>query len=322
MPERAWESVRHLGHAARPHFLFRPTQLLARLRAELEADVPERRFVLPWGAEITARTLNPDDPLGIHLRRRGILDPLVCETLLRLTDPGETVLDVGANVGHMTSLLAYAVGEHGRVIAFEPHPETFERLTRNTAGWSGWARIETRQIGLSDTDGVANLATDVYDINQGSPSLEPLSQRRGRLDEHSVRVQRLDSALEDGATIGVMKIDIEGHELHALRGASAMLSAGRIRDIVFEERDEPPTPVTNLFEAHGYTVMRLGERLRGPILGPLSARDVRSRDIPSLLATRAPQRAVELMGVRGWAIFGAGPAGRIERARREATPGS
>lgn len=310
--------ARHLGNLARPHYVFRPGQIVRRVAGDLQPPAPERRFQLLWGPAITASTAS-HDRVGLGLMRRGVFDVLVSETLLRLADPGEHVLDVGANIGYMTSLLAHAVGPEGRVIVFEPHPVVFTVLARNVAEWRTLpttASIELHRAGLSSADGEATLATDVFERNQGSPSLEPLSQRRGRVDEHRVQVHRLDTVLGDEGQVGVMKLDIEGHELHALDGAKAMLSAGRIRDIVFEERERPPTAVTRLLHAHGYTVMRLGERLRGPLLGPLEASDVRSKDDPSLLATRDPERAVRRMRVRGWALYGLGPAGRIERRRR------
>lgn len=314
----------HLANLARPHYVFRPSQILHRVAGNLEPGVHERRFPLLWGPEITLRPASQEDPVGLGLLRRGIFDLLVCETLLRLADPGETVLDVGANVGHMTSLLAHAVGERGRVISFEPHPDVFALLARNVAEWTALpatAPIELLQLGLSDADGEATLATDVFEINQGSASLEPPAQRRGTLNEHRVRIRRLDDILADQSEVGIMKIDIEGHELHALRGADATLSSGRIRDIVFEEHEPPPTPVTQLLEHYGYTVVQLGERLRGPVLAPLGAAGVAGKDDPSLLATRAPDRAVERLGARGWAIYGVGPAGRVERRRRPAVKG-
>lgn len=315
----AREVARHVANLTRPHYVFRPRQLLRRVATDFQPPAPERRFRLLWGPEITANTASRQDPVGLGLLRRGVFDLLVCEVLLRLADPGETVLDVGANIGQMTSLLAHAVGERGRVIAFEPHPVVFDLLARNVAEWSALpsgAPFEIHQAALSGADGEAMLSTDVFDINQGSASLERPTQHRGKMNEHRVRVQRLDTLLSDGSEVGVMKIDVEGHEIHALEGATATLSAGRVRDIVFEERASPPTPVTRFLEAHGYTVVRLGECLRGPLLAHLAATEIKSKDDPSLLATRAPERAAQRLRVRGWAIYGLGPAGRIERQRR------
>jgi FkbM family methyltransferase len=317
VPDLTTELRRRLANVARPHYVFQPIQVVRRVVTDMRPRPPVSRFRLLWGPEITATTANPQDPVGLGLMRRGIFDLLVCETLLRLADPGETALDVGANIGQMTSLLAHAVGEHGRVVAFEPHPEVFSLLASNAAEWKALpssAEIELHEAGLSDVDGVATLTTDVFEINQGSASLEPPTQQRGKLDRHSVRVQRLDTALGE-SRVGVMKMDIEGHELRALQGAHAVLSAGRIRDIVFEEREQPPTAVTSLLQEHGYTVMQLGERLRGPLLGPLGARDVQSKDDPSLLATREPARAAQRLAVRGWAVYGLGPAARLRALR-------
>lgn len=304
--------AQYLANMARPHYVFRPGQLVSRVASDLRPRPDERLFRLQWGPEISA---NPRDPIGEGLLRRGIFDLLVCETLLRLADPGETAIDAGANIGHMTSLLAHAVGPAGRVIAFEPHPEVFARLTANAARWHD-AEIDLHQTGLSDDDAEATLSTGVFAINQGSATLEPWTEERGELDTHTVRTERLDTVVGPDAAVGVMKMDIEGHEIHGLRGAEALLSSGRIRDIVFEEREPPPTAVTALLERHGYTVVALGETLRGPVLGPVGSPAVAIKDDPSLLATRDPERAVGRLRVRGWAIYGVGPAARIERRRQ------
>jgi FkbM family methyltransferase len=306
-----------LANVLSPYYVFRPAQLIHRVAGEFR-PVDESRFVLPWGAAITC---HPQESVGRGIRRRGLYDLAVCETLLRLADPGETALDVGANIGQMTSLLAYAVGTSGRVIAFEPHPDVFALLMRNVREWmatTSAGTIQARQEALSDSDGVAELSTDVFDINEGSASLEPVTRERHTKNIHRVRVRRLDEVLGAEVRIGVKKIDVEGHELHALQGARAALAAGRIRDIVFEERNEPPTPVTRLLADHGYAMMRIGEALRGPSLGPLGDRTINTGfgNSQSLLATLAPQRAVERLGLRGWAIYGVGPAGQAERSRR------
>jgi FkbM family methyltransferase len=49
-------------------------------------------------------------------------------------EPGRAV-DVGANIGYMTSLMAHKVGLSGKVIAFEPHPAIYKRLVNNVQDW-------------------------------------------------------------------------------------------------------------------------------------------------------------------------------------------
>jgi FkbM family methyltransferase len=300
-----------------PYYVFRPKQLVGRVAGEFRGRDDER-YELPWAAGIRCRS---HESVGQGIRRRGIHDLAVSEALLRLADPGETAIDVGANLGLMTSLLSYAVGASGRVISFEPHPDVFALLMRNCREWQAdraFGVIEARQEALSDEDGAAELATDVFEVNEGSASLEPLTRERHSKNIHTVRVRRLDDVREADADVGVMKIDIEGHELQALAGARDALATGRIRDVVLEEREDPPTPVTRLLAEHGYAIMRIGLRLRGPTLGRLDDRSITPGfgDDQSLLATRDPGRAVARLGLRGWAVYGVGPAGRVERTLR------
>ena len=61
-------------------------------------------------------------------------DLISCEAIWRLLDEGELALDVGANIGYMTSLMAARLGKNGRVIAFEPHPVLFQEPEQMLAG--------------------------------------------------------------------------------------------------------------------------------------------------------------------------------------------
>jgi FkbM family methyltransferase len=195
----------------RPHYLLRPSLLVRRVTPELRRTRQDKIVRLPWRHEIV---VDPRDWVGQFVMRWGVYDLLVCEVLLRLADLGETAIDAGANIGQMTSLLAHAVGPTGRVISFEPHPTTFARLSRNTTQWdssSGGAVLELHQAALSSAAGTAHLATEAYEINAGSASLEPLSQEGEAVDLHEVVVETLDAVLGAKGRIGVMKVDVEGH---------------------------------------------------------------------------------------------------------------
>lgn len=74
----------------------------------------------------------------------------------RVVQPGVTVVDAGAHIGYYTRLLAEMVGPSGRVLAFEPHPESVAVLRRNVAG-RRYRHVETCDRALSDHSGAAAL---------------------------------------------------------------------------------------------------------------------------------------------------------------------
>ena len=65
------------------------------------------RTDLPWGSLIHVR---PDDVIGAKVLKLGLFDLDVCETIARLAVAGDLLLDVGANIGQMTSLMAVCSG--------------------------------------------------------------------------------------------------------------------------------------------------------------------------------------------------------------------
>jgi FkbM family methyltransferase len=291
----------------KPYYVFRPGQLLRRV-ARRSPD-GHATVELPWGLPITVDT---SQPIGLALVRSGVYDLCVCEAVYRLADPGELAVDVGANIGVMSSVAAVKVGKHGKVLAFEPHPTTFEELLANTRGWSaaGWvAPVEPKRVALSDREGPGTLVgQDSGDL--GSAALSASAGGNGHWD---AELHRLDSLLSD--TVGVLKLDVEGHEASALKGAERLVRSRKIRDIVFEEFQTPPTAATEFLEEHGYTVFGLEQRLLGLRLSdPRRVGDKRSYDPPSYLATVEPSRAVARFKPRGWMTLSAGRANPLRSA--------
>jgi len=286
----------------KPYYVFRPSQLWRRLRL----SALEQRSVarLPWGLEIE---FNTAESIGNRLATNGVLDLEVTEALFRLVEPGEIAVDAGANIGYMTSIMALCVGPRGRVLAFEPHPDVFQRLLANAERWDDDARTGTvspRRTALGARAGSATLRTsESFASNEGSATLVtadgPVDGADVRL--HEVELVRLDDAVSEEESVGVLKIDVEGGELGVLEGARRLLGNGRVRDILFEEHRGYPAPTTQLLESFGYTVLRPEYRLLGPWLSPASVQPSgRWRGDVSLLATLAPERAVQRLATRGW----------------------
>ncbi len=263
-------------------------------------------------------TLWPDDYVGRCIRRLGFYDLCVSETLLRLTDPGDTVIDAGANVGAMTAVLSRAAGRTGKVVCYEPQARIADVLKHNAARWSSastMAPVEVRETALGASPGTGWLG---YPPGTRDPSDVRLDLGDGadeRLAE--VAVSMLD---DDIARADVIKLDIEDGEAAALRGATRLLSTRAIRDVVFEDfvlgavgRSE----VSDQFTAHGYSLFRLGARLRGLHSVPLAAAvavDTLSEP-PNYLATQDPDRAAYRLGAPDWKLLSTKRRCRATRPR-------
>jgi FkbM family methyltransferase len=210
--------------------------------------------------------------MGAAIDRTGIYDLGITEALFRLLQPGDTAVDVGANVGYMTSIMARRVGTRGRVLAFEPQPEVFARLEQNIARWQVCSRptghVETHQIALSSkaAPGTLNVPEE-NDDNHVRASLRRLEAKRVR--SVPVQMRRLDEVVNPSVRIAVLKIDAERHELEVLQGAERSLQT--TTTVVIEEHQELPTPVTELLVEHGFAIHTVNERLVGPRLMPVEA---------------------------------------------------
>ncbi|UTI62612.1 FkbM family methyltransferase [Paraconexibacter antarcticus] len=294
----------------KPHYVFHPVRALRRARYGGPSDDGRHAVAsLAWGLDLE---VHATEAIGYTILTTGVFDPCVSETLHRLIDPGDVVVDVGANVGYLTSLAAARAGSAGEVHAFEPHPGVYALLQANVARWgsAGVAGVTTHQVALSDHEGTAELNAGArFHENMGLASLSAAPGAAGADDELvPVTVQRLDDVIGD-RSVGLLKIDVEGHEPEVLRGAVGLLQSGRVRDLVFEDHDPYPDASTRLVEEAGYQLFALSNDLFGvTVEGPTERGEMSAWPGPSYLATRDPERALARMRPRGWQIEGIGPA--------------
>jgi FkbM family methyltransferase len=294
----------------KPYFWRRPSQLARRIRQSFTPPASEAVVALPWGLEIDC---SPCDMIGGSLVRTGVFELATTEALVRLTDPGDLALDVGANIGYMTSVLARAVGPAGRVIAYEPNPLVYDRLSRNVRRWQGkdLPPIDSRPVAVSDQAGVAQLSVPDGGHEWATIGERPTERAPGELHRTvTVPTVTLDDELAK-ARVGVMKLDVEDHEPAALRGSRLALEEGRIRDIVFEDGHAYPTETTTILEGHGYTVFDLAQKPFGIALhGPQAHVEHVSWDGPTRLATLDVSRARRNLSKPGWEALRARPRTR------------
>jgi FkbM family methyltransferase len=293
----------------KPEYLLQPRRLARRILGRTRAADDRGMFVvpLPWGLSMAFRQL---DDLAQSIDRLGVYDLVVTETIWRLVHPGDTVLDVGANVGFMTIAMAARLGERGRVFAFEPHPGLFGELSRNVeAARRQFPGVVVRLFheAVSDTEGTASLHVPPgFDKNRGLSHLGAGVDASVGGEAIDVPTRRLDDRAEElGASIALMKIDVEGHEPAAFRGARSLFERGIIDHVILEEHRDPPTEATSLLTDVGYTLFSLERSFLGPRLGDAVRRHKSSWEAPSLLATRRPESAQAAFRVPGWRSLGA-----------------
>jgi len=278
-----------LARLSKPHYIYRPSQLIRRMFLGSGA---EALVQTPWGCPVL---VSREDAIGAGIARTGVHELAVSETMWRLAGGDELALDVGANIGYFTGLLARRARA---VIALEPNPQLHRFIAGNIERWDVADSITLDTRAASDAAGTAELHLPIgYDSNHGVATLEASEDTRS----YEVPTVRLDDVIA-GRTVGVMKLDVEGHELPALTGAAQSLAEHRIRDIIFEDHEPHPSAVSRLLESAGFTISRIEESLTRPLL-VAPARPARGWDAPTYLATRDPARASRLLGARGWSCL-------------------
>ncbi len=133
--------------------------------------------------------------------------------------PGMHVVDAGANLGAYSHFFAQCVGPTGRVTAFEPDPLLFSALAGNARA-NGRPQIQPHCIALGESSGHAQLTSGGF--NSGDNRLAPCES----IGEpgFEIPVTTLDDFL-GGTKVDFIKMDIQGWELHALRGMTRTLAA-------------------------------------------------------------------------------------------------
>ncbi len=137
---------------------------------------------------------------------------LLKKTLL----PGAIVADVGANIGIYSQFLSRCVGPAGLVHSFEPSPDNFKRLS---AAIRGLSNVRLTQALVGETSGEGELyVSDKLNVDHRAYPADGHSRRTVQ-----TRMVALDDYFKPGQHLDLIKMDIQGYELHALRGAQRVL---------------------------------------------------------------------------------------------------
>lgn len=221
-------------HASIPQAIESAHSAVARLlpqlgRIELYSMTAARRVAIRCGADaVLVRTVvgyllcsDSDHALVATLVETGDLEPGTRQLIQRLLGPGDTFVDVGANVGMHTLAAARAMNGQGMVVALEPHPQT-SKLLAQSIWMNGFSHVvQIHAVAAAGSSGERNL---YMGMTSGHHSLFPLETVDAvDLPAVKVRAVTVDQIFPKNGVATLIKIDAEGAELEVLKGALSVL---------------------------------------------------------------------------------------------------
>ena len=290
----------------RPEYIFRPSQIARRIAYSLGVTTQRTCAKAPWGLPIH---FDPDELHGRAMLTLGLSDLRTNEIISRILRPGDIAVDIGANIGIMTSLMARRAGLDGAVYAFEPHPDTRRRLEKNVASWAETsvpvAPVTVVPSAVSDRAGFAKLVEPrQFSHNSGVAKLRttPCEEERAAT-QTDVPTVNFDEWAEAFRTIRLIKIDVEGHEDAVLSGMQTSLATQKIEAIIFEELRRLPSPATETLKNYGYSYYMIDRNFWRPqLLNVDDTPDTLQGESTNVLALREPPKRSEILRA-GWSCL-------------------
>jgi FkbM family methyltransferase len=179
--------------------------------------------------------LDLDEWIQQHIYFLGYFDPFGILYLKKNLKEGDVFIDAGANVGSYTLIAAKQVGNTGHVFAFEPAGEIYNRLYENIT-LNEYQNVKAEKKALLDK----NITIDLFlakKINLGMSSIYHHDTENGRVE--TVEAVKLDDYVDNQniKRIDLIKIDVEGSEMHALKGMQKTLEKHKPK-ILIELKEE------------------------------------------------------------------------------------
>lgn len=179
-------------------------------------------FILPKAVRVknVKIIINPQDPVVSGALTFGVYEKNEIALMRQLCKLGKIVIDIGANVGLYTAIAGASVGASGRVIAFEPEPESFSFL-KKTVKVNKLTNTHIVQAAASSKNGKARLFTS--SANRGDHRMYPSTNADGNVE---IQMLKLDDYLETQGVhaADIIKIDVQGFEGHVISGIEGTIT--------------------------------------------------------------------------------------------------
>ncbi len=178
-----------------------------------------------FGAKMSGDTV---DIIQQYIYYFGVWEPHLTRWIAQRLAPGDTFIDVGANIGYYSLLASAVVGESGAVVALEASPKNFAVLQSNLIR-NRVRNVRALNVAVSDSRGVATIFHGPESNAGLTTILEEQARKEGFEFESDVSAAPLSVILQphEVKTARLIKIDVEGAEWLVAAGMGPLLSSGR-----------------------------------------------------------------------------------------------
>lgn len=211
-------------------------------------ELPRVTMKTVFGSKVCASLTD----VGRYIYYFGSWEPNITAWIGRRLAAGDAFIDVGTNIGYYSLLASKLVGESGRVVAIEAHPEIFGMLEHNLK-INGVRNVRALNMAAWDSEGVLSVFTDLKDPGVNTTVMERWAHEFDLETSCEVRAAPLAAVLraDEIKAARLLKIDVEGAEWHVVSGMAALLETCR-RDLEIIVEVTP-----RMLEAEGRTCQDL-----------------------------------------------------------------
>ena len=196
-----------------------------------------------------------------------IWEPETTKLIKNIIHEGDVGIDLGANIGYFTMLMANLVGTSGKIFSFEPEPQNFEILQKNIKQ-NHLKNVVANQSAIGDINGKIKLY--LSNTNAGWHKVFPKQFIDYEVSDKNIDVKicSLDKEFID-KKIDFIKMDIEGYEWNAIKGGKKILEENHDVKLIFEffpmalraNNVKPDTVLTYLLDI-GFHIYAIDENMR------------------------------------------------------------
>jgi FkbM family methyltransferase len=241
------------------------------LKASVKSILPKPKgnFVHKVDGKISI-PLNFEYDRAMKMMYLGLYEFELIAAVKKLLNEGDTFIDVGANIGYLTSAALSRVSKKGEVHSFEPVPEYFNRL-EEVKHLNPNYNLILNQYALGESESKSMI--DVSDVsNIGWNTIVPgMMEASTRKQSIEISVKRLDDYIEQKKlkNISLIKIDTEGYEFPVLKGLKKYFDQGNRPTIICEIApaaypllDVSLEDLNNYMKQYGYSTFLIDDTSR------------------------------------------------------------